>query len=179
MSLDTLLKVAPLVVSTLALALSWRGYQQSGRAEGLSVRTAAVAELVDGLHRARRLARQADVEPVSAEQVIAVMVDFEDRAHRHRAVLPGHLRAVGREVRAAMGNCFGTPAWAGLDARLAHGEMAAFDRYWWDVTHSYLEYVDAVLQDWRTAPTSRRHTKLTGFHDWRREEDSAHFTPPA
>lgn len=76
-----------------------------------------------------------------------------------------------------MGNCFGPPAWAGLDARLADHELATFDHYWWEITRSYLDHVDAVLQDWRLAPTRRRPTELVAFHAWRREEDAAYFAP--
>lgn len=76
-----------------------------------------------------------------------------------------------------MGNCFGAPAWAGLDARLRDQGLAAFDHYWWEVTRSYLEHVDTCLQDWRTAPNRRHPTELTCFHAWRKHEDTTNFTP--
>jgi len=179
---STAVAVLSLVVAVLSLAVAVASARWSRRADrraegatATAVRGAAVSDLVDGLHRVRRLARQADVAPVTAQQVVEVMVDFEDRSHRHQAVLPTHLRAVGREVRAAMGNAFGSPAWAGLDARQASGDLAAFDHYWWEVTRSYLEHVDTCLQDWRVAPARRRPSELVHFYAWRQGEDASYL----
>lgn len=172
------LGVSPLslVVAVTAARWGWRADRRAAAAEGLTVRLLAVADLADGLHNLRRLARQADVASVAADQIAAVMVDFEDRAHRHTAVLPTHLRAVERNVRTAMGNCFGAPALTAWDPHLARHEVATFDRYWWDITRTYLDHVDTCLQDWRTAPERRPLTELSQFHAWRKDEDAAYFT---
>lgn len=172
---DTALAALALLISVLSAWWGWRADRRADATHGLVVRTNAVADLTDGLHRLRRLARQADVAPLIAEGVTDAMVDFEDRVQRHQAVLPAHLQIVGREVRAAMGNCFGSPALVGLDARLAEGELSTFDHYWWEITRSYLEHVNTCLQDWRTAPTRRRPTELTYFHAWRKGEDATYF----
>lgn len=184
MSIDAVVAAVPLAAFLLSLLATivtvcwnWHAHRSTKEAPGTEVRTDAVKDLVDGLHRVRRLARQADVAAVTASDVSAVMVDFEDRYHRHQAVLPRHLRAVDREVRAAMGNCFGAPAMAGWDARLGGQRLAAFDRYWWDITRTYLDHVDTCLQEWRTAATRRRPTKLVHFYTWRRDEDAEYFQP--
>lgn len=184
MNPDTTLTALMAVAAVIAMLAAVHSAQTSARAErrsdfahGLAVRTAAVADLQDGLHRLRRLTRQADVSRITGEDIAAAMVDFEDRAHRHHAVMPAHLGAVDREVRAAMGNCFGSPALAGWDARLAQQEPTTFDHYWWEITRSYLEHVDTCLQDWRLAPTRRRSQELVRFHAWRKDEDASRFAP--
>lgn len=184
MSIEPVVTVVALTTSLLGIPVTihtawwaWHAHRSARDAQSIAIRTAAVADLADGLHRLRRLARQADVAAVTASDVSAAMVDFEDRHHRHRAVLPRHLQAVNREVRAAMGNCFGAAAMAGLDARLKDHDLASFDQYWWDVTRTYLDHVDICLQDWRTAPTRRRPTRLIHFYEWRRDEDAATSSP--
>lgn len=184
MNLDTTLTVLMSVVSVAAMLAAVHSARTSARAErraevahGLAVRTAAVADLQDGLHRLRRLIRQADVSPTPARGIAAVMVDFEDRAQRHHAVMPAHLGGVERQVRVAMGNCFGSAALAGWDIRLAEQEPTTFDQYWWEITRTYLDHVDACLQDWRLAPTRRQPVELVPFHAWRRDEDASRFAP--
>lgn len=184
MNLDTTLTVLTSVVSVAAMLAAVHSARTSARAErrasaahGLAVRTAAVADLQDGLHRLRRLVRQADVSFASARTIASAMVDFEDRAQRHHAVMPTLLGAVDRQVRVAMGNCFGSPALVGWDPRLADREATTFDSYWWDITRTYLDHVDACLQDWRLAPTRRQAIELVPFHAWRRDEDASRFAP--
>jgi hypothetical protein len=177
MNLDfhTALALATTLFAALSLRWSRRADRRAHEAQGLSVRAAAAADLADALHRLRPLTRHADVAPVNAGQVAKAMQDFEDLAERHRFTLPPHLAAIQREVRAAMGNCFGAPGWAGLGMRLADQQLATFDPHWWDITHSYLNHVNFCLQDWRTAPTRRKPSKLTYFHAWRADEDVAYF----
>ena len=184
MDVEGVVSRVPVAVSVVALMLGvlsarwgWRAERRARAARPFAVYDAAVDDLVQALCRLRALVRHGDVIAPSAEQVAAAMVDFEDCVQRHLGATPAHLVGIDRQVRAAMGNCYGTAAWAGLDPRLADRLLVSAEHYWWQITSSYLEHVNACLQHWRTTPTPRRPRYLVNFYAWRRDEDAAHFAP--
>lgn len=45
------------------------------------------------------------------------------------------------------------------------------ERYWWDITTTYLDYVVDTLGQWRSHHRGKR-VDLIPFHEWRRDEDA-------
>lgn len=55
--------------------------------------------------------------------------------------------------------------------RAMRRRLAAHDRYWWDVSVTYVDYVVDTLQRWQENPR-RRRVQLEHFDEWRRDEDA-------
>jgi hypothetical protein len=163
-----------LVVSALAVVFSgaalvvsiWQPFQ----VQRLTVAQIAATAIIDAVGAIREAVwASAEVRP-HPEEMARLAYDLDRTCRSHHASLPAGLRSVRREVRAAATNYLGGASGYAVDPRLKRLPFSEHERYWWDITTSYMDYVVYTLGQWRSHPTARR-VDLTPFHQWRRDED--------
>lgn len=75
-----------------------------------------------------------------------------------------------------MGNLFGGPALAAVDARAEQLPLEPLDRYWADIAVSWFDHAVATLHGWEDHP-DRKGIGLVPFYNWRCDEDSTVSRP--
>jgi hypothetical protein len=111
-------------------------------------------------------------EPIRSHRVAQVMRSFETLTTRYEDLLPagaGHIRL---STRQALGCVFGAPAVAALHAQAGSAPVDVFDRYWADVSLTWLEHLAERLHEWEDQPGMRR-LKVEPYESWRREGDES------
>lgn len=164
----------PLVFSALAVLISgaalvvsiWQPFQ----VQRLTVAQIAATAIIDSVGAMREaIWAAAEVRP-DPDVMARLAYDLDRTCRSHQASLPAGLRSVRREVRAAATNYLGGASGYAVDPRLRRLSFSEHERFWWDITTTYLDYVVYTLGQWRSHPTARR-VDLTPFHQWRRDED--------
>lgn len=158
-------------VGTVALSIygSWWIALQVGKRHRLSsAQSEAVDHLLPALARIRGLLHASSVRTVEPTEVGRAVVDFEDMCLQHGVVLPERVRPMRREVRAAVGNCFGGVSLAAVAAEFQEYPLGEPDAYWRDISVSYVEY---VLRELKQSAASSKGRRMISFHEWHRDED--------
>lgn len=158
-----------------AVAVAWWSGHQAGRRAARTAREDRCRDAADKIRNAiwtlHDLVWDVIIEAdVDARRVARAMSTFEAHATRYEDLLPqgaGHFK---RSAREAMTSIFGAPAVAGLHARAATQPVNDPDRYWADVSVSWLEHAAQRLHEWQDEP-GRRRLKIEPFYSWRRAED--------
>ncbi|GGB81489.1 hypothetical protein [Knoellia flava] len=162
----------------LTMALSWIGAwtlaKSSGRAKRASdAHVQAVDRLLPAMAQLRALVHESTATPPTPNAVSLAVYAFEEVCMQHAAALPRELSSLQRDVRAAIGNYFGSSALAAIDAEMRGYPLSKPDPYWQDISATYLEYAMRHLQQ---SLVTAKVTKLVHFAQWRREEDPHHRT---
>jgi hypothetical protein len=139
------------------------------RASNASV--SAIEKLLPAVASLRALLHESTARTVRSIEVTSAVEEFESLCLQNDAALPTGLRSVRRQVRAAVGNYFGGPSLAALDARFGDLPLSDPEPYWQDVSRSYVEYIMAQLQVSIVRP---RRSRIIRFDEWRRDEDQLH-----
>lgn len=161
-----------IISAVIALAALLRGELQHRRRAPEDAQRAAIEHVVDALDEVRGVIENADVAMPSAMEISTVMKGFERKSQRWEPMLPLGARHIRVSVRQAMAHCFGEPALAAFDPEASAKPIQRFDRYWWDVGHTYIEHASSVIGYW-LVDDRRRPLKLVPYSEWRRGEDVA------
>ncbi|MGJ7442958.1 hypothetical protein [Aquipuribacter sp. MA13-6] len=159
---------AAIVGALIALAgigLQWRALP--GRVASRQRELESLDTVAEAMGRLYGIVRHADEQPVSDEGVREAVVAFERTLEAHEALLPDVLRPVRREVRFALANWVGGPASAALSPEAGLLPSHRFDRRWWWLADSYIEYLLAAVQQSRAGRTPPRL--------WRYDQWPLHF----
>lgn len=163
-----------LVISVVAVGISfaslWVSIKQPFRTQRLSVADVAAGAIIDSISAMREAVWEAAEVPPNSEVIANLAYDVDRTCRAHHRALPRGLNGVRREVRAAVGNYLGGASGYALDPGLKDIAFSSHERYWWEISHTYLDYVVDTLGQWRSNPQARR-VDLTPFHEWRRAED--------
>lgn len=136
-----------------------------------NARVSAIEKLLPAVASLRALLHVSTARTVRSIEVTSAVEEFESLCMQNDAALPMGLRSVRRQVRAAVGNYFGGPSLAALDARLSDLPLCDPEPYWQDVSRSYVEYIMTQLQLGMIRPDRSR---IIRFDEWRRDEDQLH-----
>lgn len=161
-----------IISAAIALAALVRGELHHRRRAPEDAQRAAIEHVVNALDEVRGLIENADVAMPNAIEISTVMKGFERKSQRWEPMLPSGARHIRVSVRQAMAHCFGGPALAAFDPDASAKPIHRFDRYWWDVGHTYIEHASSVIGFW-LVDNRRRPLKLIPYSEWRRDEDVA------
>ena len=163
-----MISVMAVLMSGAALVVSiWQPFQ----AQRLTVAQVAATAIIDSVAGIREaIWASAEVRP-EPDVMARLAYDLDRTCRAHQASLPAGLRSVIREVRAAATNYLGGASGYAVDRRLRSLPFSEHERYWWDITTTYLDYVVDTLGQWRSHHRGKR-VDLIPFHEWRRDEDA-------
>lgn len=163
-----------LVISVVAVGISgaslWVSVKQPFRTQRLSVADVAAGAIINSISDMRKAVWESAEVPPDPEVIAKLAYDVDRTCRAHHRALPRGLTGVRREVRAAVGNYLGGASGYTLDPGLKDFPFSSHQRYWWEISYTYLDYVVDTLASWRSYPHAR-HVDLTPFHEWRRDED--------
>ena len=164
------LSVIATFISGAALYVS---IKQPLRAQRLSAAQVAAAAIIESVGAMREAVWASAADRPDPDSVARLAYDVDRTCRAHRTSLPRGLRGVGRHVRDAVGNYLGGASGYALDPNLKGLAFSDHERYWWDISITYLDYVVDTVGQWRNNPQVRR-VEFTPFHEWRRAEDEAY-----
>jgi hypothetical protein len=156
--------------AVFGVLLTIYGIGLSRRQAPAESRRRAVEGVLDALGPVRAVIVHADVRRPRPTDVSSAMQRFELAWQRWEFQLPTEARHLGQSVREAMANCFGAPAVAGLDPRLADLPADPFGRRWWSLGITWIEHAQQQLQRGLSNDPGRTFN-VTPYYLWRREED--------
>jgi hypothetical protein len=166
---------ASLVISLVSVGFSavalWVSYRQPFLGARLEDSRQAAEAVVAAIQAVRELVWDAAEAEPDPELVASRMYEMDAVCRANRDLLPREFLGIRQEVRAAATNYLGGAAGYTLDPGLKRLPFSDHDRYWWDISVSYLDYVVRSLAQWRRSK-SPRVSRLTPFHQWRRDEDA-------
>jgi hypothetical protein len=139
----------------------------------LSVARVAADALIESVGSMRQALWASAEDRPDPEVVAKLAYDLDRTCRAHRRSLPRGLSGVGGDVRAAVSNYLGGASGYALDPSLKRWPFSGHERYWWEISTTYLDYVIDTLGEWRNNPRDRVLT-LIPFHQWRRGEDEAY-----
>lgn len=156
-----------------ALSVPLVGFLWHRRRRGLSFQRVAVQAIGDSVTELFSVVQHDDVVRLGNATIAGAIRRFDQAWQKWQHELPegsAHLRG---SIRAAMGNCFGGPAPAGIDPRCESLPQSAFDPYWWNLLTSYLDHVRIRFSRWlpRNDPVALSTEK---YLTWRSDEDQEH-----
>lgn len=163
--------VAAVLLSAVALV---RGELHQRRRLSHDAQVRAVDKAIEALQPVRLLLEHADTRLPSPSEIGDVMHSFERECQRWEPALPRGAKQLRISVRQALANCFGPPAAIAVDPEAESRPMRPFDRYWWDLAHTYIEHALHSLGEWQVQER-RQPINLTHFAQWRKEEDNLHW----
>lgn len=164
-----------LVISLVSVGFSavalWVSYRQPFLGARLEDSRQAAEAVVAAIQAVRELVWDvAEAEP-DPELVASRMYEMDAVCRANRDLLPQAFLGIRQEVREAATNYLGGAAGYTLDPGLKRLPFSDHDRYWWDISVSYLDYFVRSVAQWRRSKSSRL-SRLTPFHQWRRDEDA-------
>ncbi|NUP74745.1 MAG: hypothetical protein HOQ07_08880 [Sinomonas sp.] len=166
MDIQSWAPVAAVAVSVVALV---RGEALRRRLKPEETRRDAAERIGDALGVIHELIEHADVEPPSRHEVGSALRQFETEWRRLGRRLPRGAWHLGRSIREATANLFGSSAaleYLGSEDR----EPEPLHPYWWDISLTYIEHVQASLSRW-LVDERRRPLMPMPYDQWRRDED--------
>lgn len=166
--LNTILSTGSLTISVAAL---WVAYRRPFLDQRLLNARQAVTAMADAVQTLRDVMWAAAASAPDESVVRSATYAARRACLAHRAILPRGLRGLSREVTAAATNYFGGSSVDAIEPCSHTVPLSEHERYWWDVSVTYLDYVVDTLQLWQENP-SRRRVELVRFHEWRRDEDA-------
>jgi hypothetical protein len=166
--LNTILSTGSLTISTAAL---WVAHRRPFLDQRLLNARQAVTSMADAVQILRDVMWAAAASAPDEGVVRSATYAARRACLAHRAILPRGLRGLSREVTAAATNYFGGSSVDAIEPCSHTLPLSAHERYWWDVSVTYLDYVVDTLQRWQENP-SRRRVEFVRFHEWRRDEDA-------